>query len=111
MSKSYRAGAEWGPRFSKPRHEPTIEEELEEMAIEVFKVINAWKPVDSPYELEEEVSQHRYESNAIITLHDIAEGQGVDLRELADETEFTIEEPNARTEYETWYIITGTLED
>lgn len=103
---------QWGPRPRKPQHVPTIEEELEDMnPEEIYLIVSEWKPSDSPYELEETVGHHRTEAGAILSLHAIAEGQGVDPQDLGDDTEFHIENPNPRTEYTSWYITTGILED
>lgn len=91
-----------------------VEEELEDMGRnpeEIFVIISEWKPVDSDYELEETVAYHRTEAGAILSLHAIAEGQGVNLEELGDATQFEINGPGRNTEYTTWYITTGILED
>jgi hypothetical protein len=113
VSKSYRAAPEWGRSTRKPQHAPTIEEGLEDMSNpeEIYIVISEWKPNDSAYELEEFVAHHRTEAGAIATLHSIAEGQGCDPRDIGDDTEFHIENPNPRTEYNSWYIATGILGD
>jgi len=114
MSKTWRADPNAGPLLRKPQYIPTIEEELEEMnPEEIYIVVSEWKPVDSPYELEETVGYHRTEAGAMATLRNIAEGQGCDPRELGtgNDTEFHIENPNPRTEYNSWYITTGILED
>lgn len=113
MSKSYKAAPTWGRLPRKPQYVPSIEEGLESMINpeEIYLVISEWKPVDSAYELEETVAYHRTEAGAITTLHSIAEGQGCDPRDMGEDTEFHIENPDNRTEYSSWYITTGTLED
>lgn len=110
MSKSWKGAPTEGRPVAKPKYEPTIKEELEEMnPEEIYVVVSEWKPVDSPYELDETVAHHRTESGAHVTLRDIADGQGIALGDKA--TEFTIEGPGHSTEYTLWYITTEVLED
>jgi hypothetical protein len=108
VSKSYRAAPEWG-RLSKPRHEPTIEEELEEMdSEEIYIVRNEDQLIGAPTSIEEDLAFHRTRQGAWQTLYNIAEGQGVELR--PGDTSFDIG-PTRHYEFRGWYITTGILED
>lgn len=75
---------------------------------DIYKVVAEWKPNDSKYELDEEVSTNRTEHGAWIVLQSIAEDQGVDLR--PEENSFEVA-GDAHTEYYLWYITSGILGD
>lgn len=109
MSKSWKAAPPEGRRYSKPRHEPTIEEELEEMnPEEIFIVMSEDQPIRTNDIIEEAVAYHRSRDTAWLTLQSIAEGVGCNLPHGV--TSFEVDD-NAAYEYRCWYITTGILED
>lgn len=108
MSKSWRTAPE-APLLRKPQYELTLEEELAEMATDIYIVVAEWLPAGSDFELSEDLSYHRTEHGAWVTLRNVAEGQGVELK--AGETSFEKDGDGDILERQMWYITPATLED
>jgi len=99
MSKSWREPPPEGRSFKKPQYERTLEEEMREMNEDRYLVIATWG--QGEHDFEENVALHRTEHGAWVTLHAIAEGQGLELK--AGENSFEIE-GDKHADYYGWYI-------